>query len=104
MGVDITWRNVTGEPLEQVGDSDGFLAQAIARAQQAAGDFPVLTAIDLYGDGLIMPPQTSAFQKELETIRDNTADVAARIQLGNLISLARSVDTVPGSYLEYLGD
>jgi hypothetical protein len=104
MGVDITWRNARGEPLEQVGDSDGFLAAAIARAHQAPRDFPLLTTIDVYGDGLIMPPKTSAFRSELETIRDNTADVDARIQLGKLISLARSVDTAPGSYLEYMGD
>ena len=104
MGVDITWRNARGEPLERVGDSDGYLAQAIARAQQVPHDFPALIAIDLYGDGMIMPPHTSAFRKELETIRDNTEDVEARIQLGKLISLSRSVDTTPGSYLEYLGD
>jgi hypothetical protein len=61
-------------------------------------------SIDPYGQGMIMPPQTGTLCLELEVLRENLSDIEARTHLSKLLLLVRSVESAPGSYLEYLGD
>ncbi|HKS24890.1 MAG TPA: hypothetical protein VJZ76_18990 [Thermoanaerobaculia bacterium] len=105
MGVDVLWKDASGLELDHVDDLPGWFAQAVARVQDGRReDFPVMQSIDLYGDTTVIPPRTDSLALELERIRDETAEVAARIHLGRVLSLARAASSRPGSFLEFAGD
>jgi hypothetical protein len=105
MGIDVVWRTSDGRQIATVPDRHGLLAGAMRKVQASVNlKFTAVSAIDLYGDGLVMPPQTETLANELALLRSETDDVETRIHLGRVISLARGVASVVGSYLECLGD
>lgn len=103
MGVDIIWRNAKGIEIGSFGDAQNVLARAVDNAHTSQPLLKVLASIDTCGQGMIMTPQTSTLCAELEIIRDNLSDVDARSELSRLLLLVRSVESAPGSYLEYVG-
>jgi hypothetical protein len=105
MGVEVVWRDAQGRELDVVFDSSNHFARAITQVQNSRReDLPTVHAIDLYADAMIMQPVTESLVHELEILRAETADPGARVHLSNLIRLARSAASAPGSYLDCRGD
>jgi hypothetical protein len=105
MGVNVSWKDASGLELDHVHDLPGWFEQAIARVQDGRREgFPIMRSIDLYGDTTVIPPRTDSLALELERLRHETPEVAARIHLGRVLTLARAASSRPGSFLEFNGD
>lgn len=105
MGVDIIWNDAEGNQLDAAFDPGAWFAWALNKAQNPPRhDLPLMLTIDVYGDTILMPPQTDALASELERFRAEIDDPEARAELSRFLTIIRAAGSRSGSTLEFRGD
>lgn len=100
MGLDVIWRNETGEQLGAFYDTEEAFVRAVLDARER--EYPTLGRIDEYRTSQI--PANQSVSDEVSRLRDHIFDPAVREQLSRVLALIRRAASQPGSYLEFVGD
>lgn len=105
MGIDLLWTDANGVKLDLVYDTDFHFADLVSRVREdRATSSVMMKKIDPYGTTRFAPPQVTALLRELESLRNQTADPAVSTTLGQYLSIVRAAEGAPGTWLEFDGD
>lgn len=105
MGIDLIWLDAAGARREEVGDPSSALSAAIDRVREDRQQRHLLIAgIDPYGDTRFSSGQAPQLLRELEALRNASADPEERIAIGRVLTVLRAVEGTVDEWLEFLGD
>ena len=102
MGITVCLVKESGEVLDRLEDPDDFLKRNLELLDPEK--YPLLTAIDPYGDAVFNRRQMPQFVREWHAVRDHARGHLDPRFLDGVENLARACEEEPHRYLKFIGD
>lgn len=105
MGIDLLWRDGTGDLLDAAYDDGSVISDAVNRLRQEKSDRELLVStIDPYGNTRFSSGQAPQLLSEFEMLRQQSTQPEERIGLGRVLSIVRAAEGASDEWLVFVGD